>query len=78
MQASSSSASPAASPKRHRRDLNCSPVRIMTAAKIDGTAVANKIRDKIGQEIIEKQRENPRFKPCLRIIQVGDRLDSCE
>ena len=76
VKASSSSSFTPTPPKRFHRDLDGS--RTMTAAKIDGTAIANKIRDRIGQEIIEKQKENPRFTPCLRIIQVGNRPDSCE
>lgn len=46
------------------------------AAKIDGTAIAKNIRERLGVEIIEQQKSNPRFTPCLRIIQVGDRSDS--
>ncbi|KAF2435518.1 putative C-1-tetrahydrofolate synthase mitochondrial precursor [Tothia fuscella] len=48
----------------------------MTAQKIDGTAIAKGIREKINKEIAEKQKVNPRFKPNLVIIQVGDRPDS--
>jgi hypothetical protein len=42
---------------------------IMAATKIDGTAIAKSIREKIGAEILEKQKSNPRYKPSLRIIQ---------
>ncbi|KAG4029610.1 hypothetical protein MFRU_015g01480 [Monilinia fructicola] len=48
----------------------------MTATKIDGTAIAKKIREKIHAQIDEAQKTNPRFKPSLKIIQVGDRSDS--
>ncbi|KAJ4503087.1 tetrahydrofolate synthase [Exophiala dermatitidis] len=48
----------------------------MGASKIDGKAIAQKIRERLAQEIREKQKVNPRYKPCLKIIQVGDRPDS--
>lgn len=48
----------------------------MTATKIDGTAIAKKIRDKLHAEIQSTQKINPRYKPSLKIIQVGDRSDS--
>lgn len=41
----------------------------MVATKLDGTAIAKAIREKIGAEIAERQKLNPRFKPCLKIIQ---------
>lgn len=41
----------------------------MTATKIDGTAIAKKIRDKIHTDIENVQKTNPRFKPSLKIIQ---------
>lgn len=41
----------------------------MTATKIDGTAIAKKIRERLHAEIIETQKTNPRFKPSLKIIQ---------
>lgn len=41
----------------------------MVAAKLDGTAIAKGIREKLGQDIAEKQKLNPRFKPSLKIIQ---------
>lgn len=41
----------------------------MVAEKIDGTAVAKKIRERIGQEIKKKQETSPRFKPSLTIVQ---------
>lgn len=43
----------------------------MGAAKIDGTAIAKAIREKLGAEIADKLKANPRYKPTLRIIQ-GD------
>lgn len=48
----------------------------MAAEKIDGTAIAKSIREKINVEIKKTQEINPRFKPSLTIIQVGDRSDS--
>ncbi|KAK1688758.1 hypothetical protein BDP55DRAFT_29481 [Colletotrichum godetiae] len=41
----------------------------MVANKIDGTAVAKKIRESIASDILEKQKANPRFQPRLTIIQ---------
>ncbi|RAO72207.1 uncharacterized protein BHQ10_008219 [Talaromyces amestolkiae] len=48
----------------------------MTGSKIDGTAIAKDIREKLKTEIAELQTKNPRFKPNLIIYQVGDRSDS--
>ncbi|KAI0015994.1 formate-tetrahydrofolate ligase [Xylariomycetidae sp. FL0641] len=48
----------------------------MTATKIDGTAIAKSIRARLASEIAEAQKTNPRYQPCLKIIQVGDRPDS--
>ncbi|EHK96152.1 P-loop containing nucleoside triphosphate hydrolase [Glarea lozoyensis ATCC 20868] len=48
----------------------------MTATKIDGTATAKEIRDSIRAEIENTQKSNPRYKPSLKIIQVGERSDS--
>ena len=48
----------------------------MSAEKIDGTAIAKGIRERINADIKEKQETNPRFKPALKIIQVGTRSDS--
>ena len=48
----------------------------MTAEKIDGTAIAKSIREKINADIKEIQKTNPRYKPSLTIVQVGDRSDS--
>lgn len=48
----------------------------MSATKLDGTAIAKKIREKLAAKIADKQKSNPRFQPCLKIIQVGDRSDS--
>lgn len=41
----------------------------MTATKIDGTAIAKSIRDKLHAQIEETQKTNPRFQPSLKIIQ---------
>jgi methylenetetrahydrofolate dehydrogenase (NADP+) / methenyltetrahydrofolate cyclohydrolase / formyltetrahydrofolate synthetase len=48
----------------------------MVGQKIDGTAIAKGIRKRLHNEINEAQKLNPRFKPSLKIIQVGDRADS--
>lgn len=48
----------------------------MVGTKIDGTAIAKSIRANIHSQIQEIQKTNPRFKPSLKIIQVGDRQDS--
>ena len=53
-----------------------SKTRKMTAEKIDGTAIAQSIRGKINAEIKKSQETNPRYKPSLTIVQVGDRSDS--
>jgi hypothetical protein len=41
----------------------------MTAQKLDGTAIAKSIREKLNAEILEKQKSNPRYIPSLVIIQ---------
>ncbi len=48
----------------------------MAAEKIDGKAIANTIQDRINAEIKKTQKTNPRYKPSLTIVQVGDRSDS--
>ncbi|KAF2502953.1 putative C-1-tetrahydrofolate synthase mitochondrial precursor [Lophium mytilinum] len=48
----------------------------MTATKIDGKAIAQSIRTRLGAEIQKRQETNPRYKPSLRIMQVGTREDS--
>ena len=48
----------------------------MAATKIDGTAIAKSIRERINGEIKKTQATNPRYKPSLTIVQVGDRSDS--
>ena len=48
----------------------------MAATKIDGTAIAKSIRERINAEIRKTQETNPRYKPSLKIIQVGERSDS--
>ncbi|KAI9813278.1 MAG: tetrahydrofolate synthase [Pycnora praestabilis] len=48
----------------------------MTATKIDGTAIAKEIRQRINAKIKKTQESNPRYNPSLTIIQVGDRSDS--
>lgn len=41
----------------------------MTATKIDGTAIAQAIRERLNKQIKDTQEKNPRFKPSLVIIQ---------
>ena len=41
----------------------------MGATKLDGTAIAKSIRERLGREIAEKQKLNSRYKPSLKIIQ---------
>lgn len=48
----------------------------MAAIKIDGTAIAKRIRERLRNEIAQKKQANPRYQPSLRIIQIGDRSDS--
>lgn len=48
----------------------------MVGKKIDGTAIAKSIRERLHTQIYEAQKSNPRYQPSLKIIQVGDRTDS--
>jgi methylenetetrahydrofolate dehydrogenase (NADP+) / methenyltetrahydrofolate cyclohydrolase / formyltetrahydrofolate synthetase len=48
----------------------------MVGQKIDGTAIARSIRERIHDQIREAQKGNPRYRPSLKIVQVGDRTDS--
>jgi methylenetetrahydrofolate dehydrogenase (NADP+) / methenyltetrahydrofolate cyclohydrolase / formyltetrahydrofolate synthetase len=48
----------------------------MVGTKIDGTAIAKKIRERLHADIKQTQKINPRFKPSLKILQVGERPDS--
>lgn len=41
----------------------------MAATKIDGTAIAKRIREGLHVEILERQKANPNYKPSLKIIQ---------
>ncbi|KAL6866038.1 tetrahydrofolate synthase [Amphichorda felina] len=41
----------------------------MVATKLDGTAIAKSIRERLGTEIAEKQKLNPRYTPTLKIVQ---------
>ena len=52
------------------------PPSNMAAERIDGTAIAKKIREGIHDDIKKIQQTNPRYKPSLVIVQVGDRPDS--
>lgn len=51
-----------------RRTFSSTPA-VMTATKIDGTAIAKQIREKIHTDIENAQKINPRYKPSLKIIQ---------
>lgn len=59
-----------------RRAAFSTTLRQMTGQKIDGTAIAKSIRERINREITDKQQKNPRYKPSLKIVQVGERSDS--
>ena len=48
----------------------------MAAEKIDGTSIAKDIREKLKTDIKKNQQSNPRYKPSLTIVQVGERSDS--
>jgi methylenetetrahydrofolate dehydrogenase (NADP+)/methenyltetrahydrofolate cyclohydrolase/formyltetrahydrofolate synthetase len=48
----------------------------MAATTIDGNAIAKAIRERISADIKKTQEFNPRYKPSLTIVQVGDRSDS--
>jgi hypothetical protein len=41
----------------------------MTATKIDGTAIAKNIRERLGEQIKSRQESNPRYRPSLKIVQ---------
>ena len=41
----------------------------MAAQKIDGTAIAKSIRERLGAKIKDKQAKNPRYRPSLKIVQ---------
>jgi methylenetetrahydrofolate dehydrogenase (NADP+)/methenyltetrahydrofolate cyclohydrolase/formyltetrahydrofolate synthetase len=41
----------------------------MTASKIDGTAIARSIRERLGAQIHKRQQTNPRYRPSLKIVQ---------
>ena len=48
----------------------------MAGKTIDGTAIAKHIRDRLHAQIHDAQKTNSRFKPSLKILQIGDRPDS--
>lgn len=56
-------------PATASRAFSSSAVPAMAATKIDGTAIAKKVREDIKAEIAQKKEINPRFQPCLKIIQ---------
>lgn len=58
---------------RHFSSTRC----IMTATKIDGTAIAKSIRERLGGYIKEKQAVNPRYRPSLKIVQGKKATMSC-
>jgi methylenetetrahydrofolate dehydrogenase (NADP+)/methenyltetrahydrofolate cyclohydrolase/formyltetrahydrofolate synthetase len=41
----------------------------MTATKIDGSAIARSIRERLGEQIKQRQQTNPRYRPSLKIVQ---------
>lgn len=58
-----------------KRQFSSCPIA-MGATKVDGNAIAKGIRDQINANIRRTQEINPRYKPSLKIIQVGQRSDS--
>lgn len=64
------------SPQASRRSFHLSQVLSMPAQKIDGNAIAKRIREQISEKIQNTQSKNPRFQPSLAIIQIGERQDS--
>lgn len=52
-------------------------VAAMGASKIDGTAIAKRIRENLHAEIQEKKKINPRYVPSLKIIQGEPHSCSC-
>ena len=63
-------------PPRPPRRLFSTVRPAMTATKIDGTAIAKTIRERLHAQVQATQKVNPRYRPALKIIQVGDRSDS--
>ena len=59
--------------KHHERKFS-STSSAMTATKIDGTAIAKSIRERLHAEIENTQKTNPRYKPSLKIIQGSSHL----
>lgn len=51
-----------------RRNFS-STTATMVATKIDGNAIAKSIRERLSAEVAAKQKLNPRYQPCLKIIQ---------
>lgn len=60
---------PAACSRNNQQAFFSSASIAMTAKKIDGTAIAKSIRERLHAEIENTQKTNPRFKPSLKIIQ---------
>ncbi|KAH8720333.1 C-1-tetrahydrofolate synthase, cytoplasmic [Beauveria bassiana] len=71
----SAQSSPFSSSRGTGRFFSTTPAA-MVATKLDGNAIAKSIRERIGREIAERQKLNPRYRPSLKIVQVGDRPDS--
>lgn len=57
------------SPVPRRLFSSASSYPTMAAMKLDGNAIAKKIRERLADEVAKKQENNPRYKPCLKIIQ---------
>jgi hypothetical protein len=49
----------------------------MTASKIDGTAIARSIRERLGAQIKKRQETNPRYRPSLKIMQGKQSAPRC-
>lgn len=66
--AASSALPPLFPGQRDTRPFSTTPAA-MVATKLDGTAIAKSIRERIGREIAERQKLNPRYRPSLKIVQ---------
>ncbi|KGQ09215.1 C-1-tetrahydrofolate synthase, cytoplasmic [Beauveria bassiana D1-5] len=64
----SAQSSPFSSSRGTGRFFSTTPAA-MVATKLDGNAIAKSIRERIGREIAERQKLNPRYRPSLKIVQ---------
>ena len=57
------------SSRRQQHRLFSTTPSAMTATKIDGTAIARSIRERLGAQIQQRQQTNARYRPSLKIVQ---------